>query len=56
MEAHRWAQKRREIFSLKELCQIPARRDRRECAIQRLDVQKVLELTGISEGAMRRPN
>jgi hypothetical protein len=25
MEAHRWAQKRRVFFSLKDLCQIPAR-------------------------------
>ena len=33
-----------------------ARRDRRESAIHRLDVQKFLELTGIPEGAMRRPN
>jgi hypothetical protein len=34
----------------------PKRRDRRECAIHRLDVRKFLELTGIPEGAIRRPN
>jgi hypothetical protein len=47
MEAHWSAQKRRDLFSLKELCQIPARRvadfGPNDCAIRRGDRLQDLE-------------